>query len=383
MRVLTLNIWGLSMGFAKDRAFRVLALGKAFQRLQADVIALQEVWLEKDKIFLVEQAHQAGLPYHAYFRSGLLGSGLLTLSRYPIIETAFQAYRLSGRAERVLEGDFYAGKGVGLARIESPDGVIDVYNTHPQAQYEPDESAPYHTHRSAAQYEMARFINRHSGQYPVIAMGDFNVQPHQLGYHILCELAALTDTHTYLNKDDGYTISTDNPYVSNRKRPERIDYIFVRGITPRCAEVTMTQIPDAPHLPYSDHYGILAEVDPQTPLETPYTDPQPGLELFLERLVNEQEHVGLRRRHHYIHVVVAFVIAIVFNFRHAEATADRWIRLLANLTFLPFGTVQFILGQGIIGIESRQLHALEDDVRHVLQRLSTNMLQSEHRNKVQ
>lgn len=47
----------------------------------------------------------------------------------------FHRYTASGSPVRVWEGDFYAGKGVGMACIASPGGHIHVYNTHTAANY--------------------------------------------------------------------------------------------------------------------------------------------------------------------------------------------------------------------------------------------------------
>lgn len=43
---------------------------------------LQEVWVDQDADLLISAAQQAGLSHSVHFKSGIFGSGLITLSRY-------------------------------------------------------------------------------------------------------------------------------------------------------------------------------------------------------------------------------------------------------------------------------------------------------------
>lgn len=47
---------------------------------------LQEVWVRKDADLIAEVAAQGDLKYSHHFVAGMFGSGLITLSRYPITE---------------------------------------------------------------------------------------------------------------------------------------------------------------------------------------------------------------------------------------------------------------------------------------------------------
>jgi hypothetical protein len=53
--------------------------------------------------------------------------------------------------------DWQVGKGVGLARVLTPSGVVDVYVSHFVSQYE-DESDEYIAHRVAQALEAASFV---------------------------------------------------------------------------------------------------------------------------------------------------------------------------------------------------------------------------------
>ncbi len=76
-----------------------------------DVVLLQEVWVDKDAQLLLAAGKAAGLAHGVHFRSGMFGSGLVTMARHPITQMAFWAYAASGISHAVHQGDFYAGKG--------------------------------------------------------------------------------------------------------------------------------------------------------------------------------------------------------------------------------------------------------------------------------
>lgn len=49
-----------------------------------DVVFLQEVWVKADAQLLAQQAAEGQLEYSQHYQSGLFGSGLVLLARYPI-----------------------------------------------------------------------------------------------------------------------------------------------------------------------------------------------------------------------------------------------------------------------------------------------------------
>ncbi|GFR41930.1 hypothetical protein Agub_g2723, partial [Astrephomene gubernaculifera] len=140
LQVLTLNVWGLWL-VSKKRYNRILHLAEflandAPQKHNLDVVLLQEVWVDHDAQILISAARVGGLPYAVHFRSGVFGSGLLTLSRYPIIDTMFHQYSCAGDPLALSCGDFLAAKGVGWVRLRGPGGrLVDVFNTHLHANY--------------------------------------------------------------------------------------------------------------------------------------------------------------------------------------------------------------------------------------------------------
>lgn len=65
-----------------------------------------------------------------YPTSGVIGAGLLVLSKYPIVSTLFHAWTVNGYCHRIQHADWFGGKGVGLCRIRIGDRHVHLYNAH-------------------------------------------------------------------------------------------------------------------------------------------------------------------------------------------------------------------------------------------------------------
>lgn len=62
--------------------------------------------------------------------SGVLGSGVCILSRYPIHEVMFHKWPLNGYVHKIHHGDWFGGKGVGLCKIKICNMIVNVYTAH-------------------------------------------------------------------------------------------------------------------------------------------------------------------------------------------------------------------------------------------------------------
>ena len=130
LKVATFNIWGLIT--SRDRAARIDAITRYFTKNPRglDIICLQELWMADD-YRTIRAALSLEFPHAHYFKSGVVGSGLAVFSKFPIEEAWWKGFTLTGKAHRIFDGDWYAGKGIGAVRIKHPViGDIDVFNTH-------------------------------------------------------------------------------------------------------------------------------------------------------------------------------------------------------------------------------------------------------------
>ena len=129
MRLLSLNTWGLPLGLARDLPRRTEALGRTFADSDADVIALQEVWTGRAREHLLQAANHAGFEHAFFVDRSLANAGLVVFSRWPFLRGRADHYRVRGRAERVLHGDFWAAKGWLDLLVATPEGRSFAWST--------------------------------------------------------------------------------------------------------------------------------------------------------------------------------------------------------------------------------------------------------------
>ncbi len=173
LKIVTFNIqdtW--VVGF--NRPERMAKIAKVLTKLDPDLVGFQESFIDEDRKILVEGLGASRLHHQQYFPSATGGSGLFLMSAFPIKEAYFHRYTQSNPWYKFWEGDWWAGKGVGMVRVELPDngGYLDFYNTHVQANY---GIARYRLIRGAQLLEMAQFINdTRTGTSPAFLVGDMN-----------------------------------------------------------------------------------------------------------------------------------------------------------------------------------------------------------------
>ncbi|KAF9083468.1 phospholipase C type enzyme [Mortierella sp. AD031] len=298
LSVLTLNCWGLKY-IAKDRQDRLAAIGRylADPARGYDIVGLQEVWVEDDYLQVKELVKDV-LPYTKKWHSGALGSsGLVVLSKFPIVATTHRRFALNGDPFKFFHGDWYVGKCFVSATIVHPTcGEIEVFNTHLHAGYDPVGTPDsYLGCRVGEAWEMASLVKAATTQgRHVISLGDYNSAPNSMVIQLLKKQGGLTDSWnrmhpeprdpipTGLAPEEGVTImgvTCDTPlnnwaghhwlnYLTNDPVGERLDYIFFKE-TP---EMTCTHVevavrdkisgigkPNSGLKNYSDHFGVNAK----------------------------------------------------------------------------------------------------------------------------
>lgn len=127
-----------------------------------------------------------------------------------------------------------ANKGVGLLRVQTPAGQIDLYVTHLLANYNalgaPGPGDHYLPHRTGQSYELARFIAATNKNELTIVCGDFNSPSDSIELRIPKELVQLRDAFTDMNSHDGLTFATEDNKYSFGDHPMRMDYVLYKTI---------------------------------------------------------------------------------------------------------------------------------------------------------
>ena len=258
LRVATWNVWW-RFGPWEERQ---PAIAEALHRIDADVIALQEVWDVHDGAGQPEVLADK-LGYEHVFDSGFdAGDALFgnaVLSRWPIVSS--EKRPLPSTPE--TQGLRFALKAV----VEGPRGRFEIYAAHLNWRY--DESAL----RQAQVRVLAEFVAESKGRtFPPIVCGDFNADPVADEIRMLTGRAAVPfpplvfmDAWEVAGDGPGYTWSNDNAFAARDLEPDRrIDYVFVGWPKARGAghvvDTRVAAIEPINGVHPSDHYAVVAEL---------------------------------------------------------------------------------------------------------------------------
>lgn len=192
------NVWGLPWGISDAREARIERIAPAILALKPDLVCLQEVWVEEDGALLAAAFAEAGLTHCVHASDGLLGSGLLIASRYPIKSERFEAFESTGKLHKVWHGDAWARKGALEVRVETPLGGLRVVSTHLHARYGSDE---YLSVQLAQAAQLGHFLGdfginpppraSDSARIPLLVLGDLNSRRGGAPFELVCGIAAL------------------------------------------------------------------------------------------------------------------------------------------------------------------------------------------------
>ncbi|XP_047023751.1 putative neutral sphingomyelinase [Helicoverpa zea] len=275
LNVFTLNCWGIPV-VSKNRHERFEAIAKYLQESSHNIVCLQEVWSEKDYLYLKDSL-KINFPYSHYFYSGVLGSGLCVFSKWLIQDVFFHQWPLNGYIHKIHHGDWFGGKGIGLCRIKYGNRLINVYCTHLHAEYHVDDI--YLAHRVLQSYTTAGFVNLTTAPADIsILAGDLNAAPGDLSFKIITQLPPLVDPYDKypLLKDPanpntmGTSETANNSYTDPKTAkiaPEgkRIDHILYKLNPAWEAEVIHFGHPLPDKVPgkdfsYSDHNAVSVQL---------------------------------------------------------------------------------------------------------------------------
>ncbi|XP_015368885.1 PREDICTED: putative neutral sphingomyelinase isoform X1 [Diuraphis noxia] len=263
LSIFTLNIWGLKF-ISKNRNARVKALSDSLTNNGYDVVCLQELWCEDDYKYLKASCKNV-FKYIHYFHSGMLGSGMCIMSRYPVIDHHYHSFSLNGYLHKIWHGDWFGGKGIGMCRVNVNGFTVDVYTTHLQACYNASNDK-YINHRIIQAFEIANLIRITSaGSDLSVLAGDLNCNPNDICYKLVCLVANMIDSHSAcLNNSIEYTFNhPQNSYKDANNINDRIDYILYK-LNEKNLVVVNEHRHSLPHrvpgqnFSYSDHEPIEA-----------------------------------------------------------------------------------------------------------------------------
>ncbi|XP_008278105.1 sphingomyelin phosphodiesterase 2 isoform X2 [Stegastes partitus] len=247
-------------------------IGEMLCREEHDLVLLQEVWSERDYLYLKKKL-ACSHPHSHYFKSGVIGSGLAIFSKYRIHDTFVYRYSLNGYPYMAHHGDWFGGKAVGMAILNIGSLTANIYVTHLHAEYCREKDS-YLPHRVVQAWELQQFIRHTSAGADVILLGgDLNMHPQDLGNRLLRSYTGLQDSYLETAKFDGcengMTLIADNPFISKKElgpfeKGIRIDYILFKSSSKAdiyCDSMSTTKgsVLDHP-FPYSDHEALTAEL---------------------------------------------------------------------------------------------------------------------------
>ena len=251
LRLVTYNIWGLPSWLTGARAGRYPRIARELERLDPDVILLQEAWTTKSREAARldarwSMARAAG--QHTFFQQ----CGLVTLSRFPIIGGQFYPFSRAAFPDRLVN------KGVLKVTLELPDGqVLNVWNVHLQ-----DGGSP--GVRSAQVRELiARVRTAEDGQTADLVAGDFNTTPGSALYRELSDVFGPSAQEL----NGGAPFVTWDGLSARAGAGQTLDHVFLRRRT-RFQTVQASQhvafSASRPEERLSDHFGIEAELNLRT-----------------------------------------------------------------------------------------------------------------------
>jgi len=264
VRVATWNIWA-RYGPWEARAHGIESTLRA---VDADIIALQEVWetdADNQADALARTLGYADTVFGANLERDGVRAGNAIVSRWPITRREIHDLPRAAGGARDDEGE---ERLVVFAEIDGPRGPIQVYCAH--LSWGADHGAI----RQAQVAEICRIVrDRRPRPFPAVLCGDLNADPTTDELRMLTGRAAVPVPKVVFrdaweasgNTEPGYTASNTNPFnAASLDRERRIDYILVGqprlgGVGHVLAARVIGDTPTNGTWP-SDHFGVVAEM---------------------------------------------------------------------------------------------------------------------------
>ena len=240
--LLTYNLWGLPVWVPRsNQRQRFTELAKVLAEREETILCLQETFSKKLRQKLIPRLQENFHVYSDYNKSKRIAGlvpidqkgGLMTLSKYPIVEEQFFQYPLN---KKMRWEERFARKGFIWTKIKMPRGYINIINTHLYA----SGNNPSEQQRLLQIQYMEKVLDTIPDFYkfPTMLLGDINIchpyvsqkYPHRtqsLVYDYLLSEMNFIDSMPDICDDD-CTIHCDrNHYVSANNDLQKLDYCFL------------------------------------------------------------------------------------------------------------------------------------------------------------
>src|SRR5262245_26042221 len=232
LKIVSFNIWDLPYWFVKNRRQRILQIADYLQRLDAEIICLQESFDVHHRRLLYEH-----LGLERYYTSGGFEEtrkvplavfdttgGLVIFSKFPIIQYKFMPFNhfTHSLVERI------GRKGVLEATIETPYGTMQVFNIHLHM----GKNFFARSTRVKQLKSVIKRIKLHR-YLPIILAGDFNENAlmEQKKFLNILQSRGLIHSEYFGQYESMPSYRIKNPFTNNwlnrSKYSCRFDYILV------------------------------------------------------------------------------------------------------------------------------------------------------------
>jgi endonuclease/exonuclease/phosphatase family metal-dependent hydrolase len=232
LKIVSFNIWDLPYWFVKDRKQRIHKIAEYLQRLDAEIICLQESFDVHHRRLLYEH-----LGWDRYYASGgfeetrkvPLASfdttgGLVIFSKFPIIQYKFMPFNQF--TPSLIE--HIGRKGVLEATIKTAYGLIQIFNIH---LHMGNNFLAHNIRVKQLQSVLERM--KLQGNLPIILAGDFNEDAImvQKKFMTILQPSCLTHSLYFAQYEFMPSYRVQNPFVNmwitRSKYSRRLDYILV------------------------------------------------------------------------------------------------------------------------------------------------------------
>jgi endonuclease/exonuclease/phosphatase family metal-dependent hydrolase len=277
-RTRTVSLLTLNLGLSAIRLGRRIAIAAHVEErltfapaliaaLDADVIALQEIYNGRDQRFLA-QALRRTYPFalSASAHGSMFGNGLMLLSRLPIRRGWFAPFRAAAPASRWLWEQGFLACELGRPKTR-PLRLINAHLVASEPWHRPDDAVT-----QARRTRETRALLDLAGEQSALLVGDFNTSPTVAPAIYQSIIAAgYRDAFAHIHGTvEEPTWDADNPLnrsAPHRQAPsQRIDHVFVptstgAGIRPMAAQTVLKEplvpLRNGNTCTLSDHYGLL------------------------------------------------------------------------------------------------------------------------------